>query len=364
MSSDVNGILREYSEKEGLYRRFCDALFHLLDVLLKSDAVRLHVLTRRVKDGRSLEQKIRRPDKEYQHLSDVTDVVGLRIITHFAAEVHRIVALLDREFEVDRAASEDKRRTLDPNTFGYLSVHYVISLRPARATLPEYRDYLGLKAEIQVRSILQHAWAENEHDLGYKSNVAVPEAIRRRWARLAGLLELGDAELDAIRTQSVEHATKIEAAMNVIPAGGYQDIPLDRLSLAAFAAKDPILLSLEQDMATAVGAQLCDDSTVIEEAVPRLADLGISTVGALRTKLERHRTEILAMTKLRMSGFPSLSRGTEFLFLAYLLVGASGSAEALVSFFEDYNVTSPERRLGLAEAVLEQVREIRKEHPP
>ena len=72
--------------------------------------------------------------------------------------------------------------------FGYQSVHYLVALKEDRTSLSEYLQYKGLIAEIQVRTILQHAWAEIEHDIQYKSSETIPQPIRRRFMQLAGLL--------------------------------------------------------------------------------------------------------------------------------------------------------------------------------
>ena len=58
-----------------------------------------------------------------------------------------------------------------------------------------------LVAEVQVRTILQHAWAEIEHDIQYKSTIAIPNTIRRRFMALAGLLEIADREFQAIQNE-------------------------------------------------------------------------------------------------------------------------------------------------------------------
>ena len=98
----------------------------------------------------------------------MTDITGVRVITYFADQVDEIAKVMEGEFNIDIKNSIDKRDILDPDRFGYLSLHYVIvSLSSARCALAEYRSFSELKAEVQVRSILQHAWAEIEHDLGY-----------------------------------------------------------------------------------------------------------------------------------------------------------------------------------------------------
>lgn len=84
---------------------------------------------------------------------------------------------------------------MEPDRFGYCSVHYVVEMSQKRLNLYEHQAYEGLKCEIQIRSVLQHAWAEIEHDLGYKSEIAIPKRIRRNFSRLAGLLEIADKEI-------------------------------------------------------------------------------------------------------------------------------------------------------------------------
>src|SRR5450759_2011384 len=178
------------------FRRICETL---LAQLLRRENFGVHSVTSRLKTRKSLAGKLEREGKNYSRLRDMTDIVGLRVITHFEDEVDRIGTLIEREFAVDHDRSIDKRSALDPDRFGYLSLHYVCGLSPARLKLTENQGCEGLTCEIQVRSILQHAWAEIEHDLGYKAGAPLPPHIRRRFSRLAGLLEVGDAEFSRLR---------------------------------------------------------------------------------------------------------------------------------------------------------------------
>jgi ppGpp synthetase/RelA/SpoT-type nucleotidyltranferase len=63
---------------------------------------------------------------------------------------------------------EDKSRNLGTNRIGYRTIHLVVSLSNTRTILPEYSEFDDLKFEIQLRTILEHAWAEIEHDRNYK----------------------------------------------------------------------------------------------------------------------------------------------------------------------------------------------------
>ena len=107
----------------------------------------------RLKERDSLHDNLRRPNRDYSELEDVTDIAGVRITTYFADDVDKIAKRIASEFDVDWPNSTNKRKVLDPDCFGYLSWHHVVSLGSNRASLPEYSQFGGLKAEIQTRSI-------------------------------------------------------------------------------------------------------------------------------------------------------------------------------------------------------------------
>src|SRR6266545_4187710 len=216
-------ILAEYDDLRSSYDAFRTHLASLLPQLLFADNIQPHKIESRLKSRQSLEKKIGRTEKSYSKLADITDICGIRLITYFAADVDAIATILEREFEIDRANSIDKRQYTDPDRFGYASLHYVISLSTDRAKLTECASWRGYKAEVQVRSIIQHAWAEIEHDLGYKSKQAIPQNIRRRFFRLAAMLEIADDEFAALKSAIAEYSENVRVTL----AEGSLDVPID-----------------------------------------------------------------------------------------------------------------------------------------
>ena len=194
-------LTTEYAADIESYRRMSATVAELLSRVLVGERIVVHSITHRCKAIESLEKKVGRSDKAYASLSQITDLAGVRVITYFASDVDKVARIVEREFEIDTPNSIDKRASLDPDRFGYQSLHYVASLNAPRGALIEYRDFSGKKFELQIRSILQHAWAEIEHDLGYKSASGVPREIRRRFARVAGLLEIADDEFSSLREE-------------------------------------------------------------------------------------------------------------------------------------------------------------------
>jgi putative GTP pyrophosphokinase len=125
-------------------------------------------------------------------LTQITDVVGLRVITYLQSDVVAVAQLFADQFTIigDRDLGEETARE---GRFGYASRHLLIS----SATIGER------PASVQVRTVLQHAWAEFEHDIRYKGTVPAELApdLERRFSLAAGLLELADREFSEIRNQ-------------------------------------------------------------------------------------------------------------------------------------------------------------------
>lgn len=178
----------------------------LLRQLLVDRGIRVHSVEARVKERSSLARKAEKHEPPYVSLREITDILGARIITHFSDDVDVVGRLIEEEFAVDHVHSRDPRASIDASHFGYLSLHYVVALSPAREALPEWAPLAGWQFEIQIRTILQHAWAEIEHDRGFHTASDVPADVRRRWSRVAALLELADSEFVELRDVAAKGA--------------------------------------------------------------------------------------------------------------------------------------------------------------
>jgi predicted RNase H-like nuclease/ppGpp synthetase/RelA/SpoT-type nucleotidyltranferase len=121
-------------------------------------------------------------------LRDITDQIGIRVITYVRSDVAAVAEVLGSQLTVldDRDLGQE---TASEGRFGYASRH----LQVARNG--------GPTAQVQVRTVLQHAWAEFEHDIRYKGTVPEEHArdFDRRFTLAAGLLELADQEFTTIR---------------------------------------------------------------------------------------------------------------------------------------------------------------------
>lgn len=278
----IDALLAEYDRALPLLEERGEAVARRLRELLAAEpSLKVHSVSWRLKSRESLAGKLARPDKSYSDLWMLTDLVGVRVITYFADGVDRVGELVEANFPVDFERSIDKRRR-EPTEFGYRSLHYVC---PIGRPLPEHAYY-----EIQARTVLEHAWAEIEHDLGYKATDEIPLAVRRRLSRLAGLLELADQEFGAIRADLETYARALPERIDAAGAA----IPLDGYSLVALLAH-PEIATLDARIASRVGQELGDEPFYPDYLLKLLAASGLRTTDDARRGIREHERAIEAM---------------------------------------------------------------------
>lgn len=286
---------REYAQAVALLPEFGKSLESLLSRLLTAEPIQFHSIDHRVKSQKSAELKIARPRKGMNDagprtLATLTDLLGIRVITYFRDEVDEVAKVIEREFTIDTDNSVDKRPG-DADRFGYLSVHYVAELSQSRTALREYGRYSGIKFELQIRSILQHAWAEIEHDLGYKSEAAVPRAVRRQFSRLAGVLELVDDAFVSIRQNIGQHQDEAQVSVEE----GSLGIEIDQDSLSAFVQSSLQVAQLDRVIARSRGVTVQDhvDKQFLGRQAEQLVASGFHSIQELSNYLGQNE-ELLA----------------------------------------------------------------------
>lgn len=328
-------ILNEFDSKTSSLSRFSEKIQHLIIELLDISKIPHHSISSRVKSRESLENKINRKNK-YSNLNEITDVVGLRITTYFEDDTKKITDLLEAEFSIDTKNSIDKSASLDSDQFGYRSIHLVASLNGARAKLREYENCKGQKFEIQIRSTLQHAWAEIEHDLGYKTNQEIPAHLRRRFSRIAGLLEIADQEFISIKEDIASYRKQLSDE-NFIHGGR---VSIDLESLLGYVATGNIISELDSYIANLFGANLESKKPFINTEIRRLNHFKIKTISAL--------DELLTKNSNKIKGFASewikspegvVYNGISLFYLGYVLAARNGNIEEVANYLKSFSIS-------------------------
>ncbi len=309
-------MLEYVSEKES-YDAFAQKLKVLLSELLDAAGIKYHSIVARTKDSESLYQKVARQPNKYRSLADVHDLTGIRIVTYFHDDVKEAARIIENEFSIDRDQSVDKSTLLDTTEFGYLSVHFIASMNEQRLALSEYGRFKDHTAEIQIRSILQHAWAEIEHDLGYKNPNSVPAEVRRSFSRVAGLLEIADQEFVNIKRQLKQFEE--ETVRQILEDPHQVRITSDNLNY--FIDHSPVINQLDKQLVTS-HLMLDSDPQLINELIRMFHYVDIRTYGELIDAVELHSPLAIQCAKVMPNPFlPRQGIGIAYTCMALTIAG-------------------------------------------
>ena len=258
----VEDIEKWYDDNKNLYDTLAKKVAELLSTLISYEKIPYHSITERIKTKDSFLEKCQR--KKYDNpKEEVMDLAGIRIIAYTTSDVDKICELIKKEFIIDESNSGNKADLLKSDKVGYLSVHYIANFSNERTCLGEYKRFSNLKFEIQVRTLLQHAWAEIEHDRSYKFSGVLPENIRRRFHLIAGVLEMVDSEFQRLSDEIDEHNKMVKEETQK----GNLELPIDSTSLFEFMLKNFNYSEVKKSFNGG-------DATIIKE----LSAFGINTI--------------------------------------------------------------------------------------
>ena len=209
MEVKTKKIIEQYHESKDVYEDLKDDLEDIFNSIIKINHFRISNLSVRIKKEETLKKKIIYKNK-YNDIKEITDIVAARIITLFEDDIDKLFECVKDNFDVVEYNDKRKKNYEDRIDFGYNSLHLLLKFNDARCQLIEYNKYKDIVFELQIRTILQHSWAEIEHGLGYKSQYEIPKDIRRKLTRLSATLELLDEEFVNISKEVNEYNRGIE----------------------------------------------------------------------------------------------------------------------------------------------------------
>lgn len=187
----------EYKKLAPLASSFLSELQRQVEKLFVASGVELGFpLQSRVKAWPSISEKIERLSFNAGSILEFQDLVGLRIILLFSRDIPNVSKLLHENLDCLR--DYDTAERLSEDQFGYSSHHFVIKLPSGWLKLPTFQGMEAFQAEIQLRTLSQHIWAEASRVLQYKQEGSVPRTMRRAVFRASALLESVDLEFDRV----------------------------------------------------------------------------------------------------------------------------------------------------------------------
>jgi putative GTP pyrophosphokinase len=291
MADDLESAVKKYRSLRPLYEEFALKLASLIRDILEANNIKYQVVESRAKDLTSFEEKISRPGKSYSDpLKDTTDLCGCRVIVYYQDDVDRVASAIKAEFLISEENLSRQPQVLEVDRFGYLSAHYIVSIGKMRSDLTEWKAYSDRVAEIQVRTVIQHAWSAVSHALHYKQEAAIPSKLQRRLHRIAGLFELADEEFVGLRNE--RETLRLQARRHI--EKGDESVPLTAATISEFLATWKGLAKL-MAVAERIGFSTREQSELLvsrtDQFISNIYDTavlaGISDLRELRTALEQ-----------------------------------------------------------------------------
>lgn len=262
-------VIRNYYENIERYKVLSEEVHYIIKKSIDTNRIEIASISSRGKSLESFCEKIHR--KHYKDpFQSITDFAGVRIVFLYEKDRKSIETLIERTFEIIEKV--DKVQTSEEDRFGYGALHYIVKLKGDYFG-ERYDDIKNLCCEIQVRTILQDAWALVAHHLSYKQESDVPKHLRRKLYALSGLFETADDQFQYIRDAREEYQSEVAIAIdhsdnNVMS----QEIELDSL-LAFLKSQFP--------------NRKIDDASEVAELVADIKSCNIKTLQQLQRILER-----------------------------------------------------------------------------
>ena len=331
-------LMQQYRELLPILEKLSKDSCDILSKALKDAGIYVTAIECRVKTEKSLAGKLELKGGKYKTIDDITDLVGLRVITFYTDEVDKVAVLAKKVFDIDWKESVDKRKhQLD--TFGYNSLHYICRLKTG-----------GPRFELQMRTALQHVWSTIEHDTGYKGDVKIPPEIRRQFSRLAGMLELIDDEFSRLRTVITHHRRMVQS---LVKDGKLDNILLSPENFRSYLDSHPFD-RLNVRIAAVNQAEIYPVSMMSYVRV--FEALGMETIGEVQKMIDDYSEDAyqFALTQLAITDLDIISSTTalQYLSLVYILKNGGGHKE-LKTFYDIINGVDDSNN-ALADMMLEQ----------
>lgn len=348
-------ILEDYRKQRDDFVKLGDVVHAKLTELCAGLGLSPLGIEHRVKTEKSLAGKLERSGGWYSALEDLTDILGARVILFFSDDIDRVGKEVEKHFSIDWENSSDKRALIKADSFGYLSLHYICFF-DENSGLPA--ALCGKRFEIQIRTVLQHAWAAINHDLGYKTEFGVPRSVTREFSRIAGLLEIADEEF--VRTRDHMRAYTENIRRQIIENRA-DEVPIDSVSLNEYVKRNEKMRAFLDEIAALSGAEIREIDA--ESYIVQLKKLGMDTLGDVQSMMKEHRDTALLLAKksLQNAELDILSDTVGLRFLCRAKLLDDGASFETICDFLLLSLGKPEKAERQAKHLLKQYEQIKED---
>ena len=339
LDAHCEALMQQYRDLRPTLEQLAEDAYDQLSHAIKEQGIYVTAIERRVKSEKSLTKKLELKGAKYKSIDNVTDLVGLRVITFYTDEVDKVAVIAKRIFDIDWKESVDKRKLHQLDSFGYNSLHYICRLKTG-----------GPRFELQMRTALQHVWSTIEHDTGYKGDVKIPREYLRQFSRLAGMLELVDDEFSRLRLALTDYRRQI---LTLVKNGQLDNVPLSADTFRSYLDLHPFD-RLNRRIAAVNQAEIYPVTLMPYLRV--LEGFGMETIGDVQRLIDDNCDDAyqLALSHLAVTDLDILSSSIALqnLCLVYVLKH-NGGRDGLKAFYDTINGEN-DSHVMMAEMTLKQ----------
>jgi ppGpp synthetase/RelA/SpoT-type nucleotidyltranferase len=311
----IEDFLTHYNREFDFFAELSRTVQQKLEFALLSHGVRAMVTSRAKRPDR-LQQKLVKRNKKtlYKNFKaiykDIKDLAGVRVALYFPADrdrVERVIKELFVSVRTPKKFPETRRPKPGKRFIGYVATHYLIHLKPdgLQEGLSRYSD---TAVEIQVASVLMHAWAEVDHDLVYKPEKGeLSEDELAILDEINGLVLTGEIALERLQKAIERRSSKDNAAFkNEFELASYLAQRATKLGMPVTdIGRVDVLISVLRDLKQDAPAQLgryLERISPEDEANP-IADVVLDKILAAQPKAYAERLSQLISQTLSRSAF-------------------------------------------------------------
>lgn len=220
----INQFIENYKKRMPFYESTGRLAAKQLESALQAAGIRAMVTTRAKNPGR-LKSKVQRRNAlrpvPYKNMTeiyeDIVDLAGVRVSLYFPGDRDKTNSLIVDLFsvlETKQFPDESRSPTYNKRFSGYWANHYRAFMKEETLS-PSQIKHASAHIEIQVASVLMHAWSEVEHDLVYKPlQGTLSEEELAIVDELNGLVLAGEIALERLQSAGNERMKNKQATFS------------------------------------------------------------------------------------------------------------------------------------------------------
>lgn len=219
--------VRRFLENLPAYEQLSSEVAFTIKEILEARTIEVASVLHRTKELKSFLGKIHR--KTYEDpFCEIKDFSGIRVVCYYTDDLRKVSQIIRDHFQV--IEEDDKTAASAIDRFGYGGLHFLVKLGD-KLSGPRYDRLKELVCEIQLRTVMQDAWATVSHHLLYKQENDVPDVLKRGVNALAGALDSADYAFQTIRTEKDQYLKSVQASIH---KDDLSEVFIDTDSLTAY----------------------------------------------------------------------------------------------------------------------------------